>query len=152
MCLSEPFFIYLCPALFDSTYLYFYFCLSPFLDLHYQISWIIKLCIGIYIFITSLPPHKWKRTWLSYHVSITFVLHVFCYYYRFKCKTHLSPPFSTKEGCILILFCGVGKSKLFISLPLRCIIKEKSWNHMKVILLTLISLHSQSKTCIISFS
>ena len=106
MCFSEPFFIYLCLTLFDSTYLYFYFCLSPFLGLHYQISWIIKLCIGIYIFITSLPPHKWKRTWLSYHVSITFLLHVFCYYYRFKCKTHLSPPSQLKRGVFWYFFVG----------------------------------------------
>ena len=109
MCFSEPFFIYLCLTLFDSTYLYFYFCLSPSLD-HYQISWIIKLCIGIYVFITfvitSLPPHKWKRTWLSYHVSITFVLHVFCYYNRFKCKTHLSLPSQLKRGVFWYFFVG----------------------------------------------
>ena len=40
--------------------------------------------------------------------------------------SNTSFPFLTKEGCILILFCGVGKSKLFISLPLLCEIKEKS--------------------------
>ena len=113
MCFSEPFFIYLCLTLFDSTYLYFYFCLSPFLGLHYQISWIIKLCIGIYIFITSLPPHKWKRTWLSYHVSITFVLYVFCYYYRFKCKTHLSPPSQIKRGVIWYFLWGRQKKIIY---------------------------------------
>ena len=66
MCFYEPFFIYLCITLylflqkfsmFDSTCLYFSFCLSPSLGLHYQKSWIIKLCIGIYII---PPPHKWN--------------------------------------------------------------------------------------------
>ena len=77
MCLSEPFFIYLCPTLFDSTYLYFYFCLSPFLGLHYQISWIIKLCIGICVFITFVCHHLSPPTQMkTYLIIIPCLYHV----------------------------------------------------------------------------
>ena len=88
MCLSEPFFIYLCPTLFDSTYLYFYFCLSPFLRLHYQISWIIKLCIGI-----SPPSPHTNENVPDYHtMSLSRLYRVFFVITIGLSVRHIFPP------------------------------------------------------------
>ena len=64
MCFYEPFFIYLCLTLYLFLYVWLYLSIFLFLSLSLSgsalsKSWIIKLCIGIYI-PSSPPPHKWN--------------------------------------------------------------------------------------------